>query len=98
MSAENGSGPISWRDTYSLVSDTRREILAAIGDVKDEITKRTDDHEERIAQLELDRARRDSANQMTKTILGASRATVALVASLVAIVVGAVSLVTMAVR
>lgn len=47
-----GTGPLSWRDVYSAVADSEKRVLGAIGQLRADIGKVTDDHEVRVRTIE----------------------------------------------
>lgn len=44
----NGSGPLSWRDVYKAVGDSKAEVLGAVDDLKETFGAALADHETRI--------------------------------------------------
>lgn len=44
--------PLSWRDVYKATNESKAEVLEAIFELKKDIAKVTDDHEDRIRLLE----------------------------------------------
>lgn len=48
----NAGGPLSWRDVYAAVEASETRVLGAITALRGELSKATDDHEQRVRVLE----------------------------------------------
>lgn len=70
--------PVTWRDTYALVLEMESRVLAAIGDLKADVRRVTDDHEARLRQLEQTNDARDGHAKGTALVLSAGKAAVLL--------------------
>ena len=46
-------GPLSWRDVYKAVGDSEARIIKAVQDATAPLTEVTEDHEDRIRELEV---------------------------------------------
>lgn len=99
-SPHEGAQPTSWRDVYALVRDTREDLLGAIGKVDGKVTRlatrveaieddRATEKITREATAEAVAAIATSRNRRLATAIGATRGTLALVISAVAVVISA---------
>lgn len=69
--------PLSWRDVNKAVEDSRVEVLRAITDLKSDLVKVSDDHEERIRFLEKMEDRSSGQAKGIRQLLSVERAGIA---------------------
>lgn len=66
--------PVTWRDTYALVMEMESRVLAAIGDLKSDVRRVTDDHEARLRGLEQAVSSQDGKASGAAVVISAGRA------------------------
>lgn len=86
--------PLSWRDVYKAVEDSQGEVLRAIGDLKVDLIKISDDHEERIRFLEKMEDRSSGQSKGIRQLLGAERAVLATLIAMGSAILAAASFLT----
>lgn len=99
-SGTEGTQPTSWRDVYALVRDTRDDLLGAIEKVDGKVTKvaaRVESIEDDRAAEKIARESAESAiaalatarNRRLSAAIGATRGTLALIISAIAVLISA---------
>lgn len=73
------TNPSSWRDVYSLVRDSRADVLEAVGGVD----KKVDDLTIRVNAIEVARASEAGQLSGANKVFGVARNTLALIVSIV---------------
>lgn len=66
--------PVTWRDTYALVMEMESRVLTAIGELKADVRRVTDDHEARLRGLEQTLSANDGRASGAAVVISAGRA------------------------
>lgn len=75
--------PVTWRDTYTLVMEMEGRVLSAIGELKADVRRVTDDHEARLRHLEVTNTSSEGKNEGAALVLTAGKAAVLFVLAMI---------------